>query len=565
REIDMSFRDARAHSFPPALIVAIALVALAPIGTGQCQIEKLTALGGSTLDDFGSAVAIDGGFAAVAQRGDDDAGSVWTFAFTAGGWVRTGEILPVDGFAGQEFGASLAMSGRTLLVGAPSDDDSGIDAGAVYVYFRDTAGTPLDPSDDTWDQVDKLTASDPAAPTLFGTAVSLDGNLAAVGAPGLAAPPAAVYVLSRDDNGTPGLPDDDVWTEDATLGPDGASLFTRFGAAVALDGIDLLVGDTLDQEVGANSGAAYIFQAESFGDGARWVLEHKWLPPVDPDFNLFGKSVALHEGVAVVGAPGWVEGVDGRAYLYERIGPTSGYGPPLAIDNPTGTMWASFGSAVAVADDRVLVGAPLLSFQFYSGGRVWGWEKVDGVWPRTIDVQFADQSLGDHFGVSIAMSGATALVGGTGYVGVPGDDFLAPYEGAAAVFALDRDSPWTDLGFALGPEAPEPRLVGWGGLVEAQPVTLKLYQARADSIAALVVGLDRIDQPFKGGTMVPRLDVVLTGLPTDAIGELLLSAPWLREEQVPTGTTFVFQAWIVDPGSPPAGWSASNGLEAAQP
>jgi len=561
----MSFSDARALSLPRAVFGALVLLALAPIGTGQCQTEKLTALGGSTLDDFGSAVAIDGGFAAVAQRGADDAGSVWTFAFTSGGWVRTGEILPVDGFSGQEFGASLSISGRTLLVGAPSDDDSGPAAGAVYVYFRDLAGTPLDPSDDTWDQVDKLYADDPAPPTRFGHAVSLDGNLAVVGAPGLAAPPAAAYILSRDDNGTPGVAADDTWTQDAILGPDGASLFTRYGAAVALDGIELLVGDTLDQTTGANSGAAYIYLAQGSGDAMRWVLEDKWLPPVDLDFNAFGKSVDLHEGVAIVGSPGYTEGSDGWAYLYERIGPTAGWGPPVALDNPSGHMWASFGSAVAVADDRVLVSSTLLGFQFYSGGRVWGWEKIDGVWPRTIDVQFADSQLGDHFGTSIAVSGASALIGGTGYVGVPGDDFIAPYEGAAAMIVLDRTSPWTDLGFGLGPETPEPRLVGWGALDEAQPVTLKLYHARADSTAALVIGFDRIDQPFKGGTMVPRPEVVLTGLPTDGIGELILTAPWLRDEQVPSGMAFVFQAWVVDPGSPPAGWSASNGLEAVQP
>lgn len=561
----MSFSNARALSSPRAAFGMLVLLVLAPIGTGQCQVEKLTAIGGSTLDDFGSAVAIDGGFAAVAERGTDNAGAVWTFAFTSGGWVRTGEIRPVDGFSGQEFGSSLSISGRTLLVGAPSDDDSGPAAGAVYVYFRDSAGTPLDPSDDTWNQVEKLFADDPAPPTRFGSGVSMSGNLAVVGAEGLANGPSAAYSFTRDDNGTPGVPGDDTWTQDDILGPDGASILTSYGAAVALDGTELLVGDPRDDTTGANSGAVYVYLQQVFGDGTRWLLEHKWVPDEDSWPNTFGAAVDLHEGVAIVGAPGFTDASDGRAYLYERIGPTSGWGGPEVLDNPSGNMWVAFGRAVAVADDRVLVSAPLLSFMFYSGGRVWGWEKIDGVWPRTIDLQVADQQLGDHFGESIAMSGRMALIGGTGYAGVPGDDFIAPYEGAAALFALDTPSPWTDLGFELGPEEPEPHLAGWGSLEEIQPITLKLHHAWFDSTAALVIGLDFVYAPFKGGTMVPRPDVIVSGLLTDEIGELIFTAPWLLETQVPTGTRLVFQYWIFNPSWPPTGWSASNGLEAVQP
>jgi len=561
----MSFSNACALSFPRAAFGALALLLLAPLGTGQCQVDKLAAVGGSTLDDFGSAVAIDGGFAAVAQRGDDYAGSVWTFAFTSAGWVRTGEILPGDGFAGQRFGASLSLSGRTLLVGAPTDDDSGPAAGAVYVYFRDEAGTPSDPSDDTWLQVDKLFAVDPAPPTHFGSAVALDGNLAVVGAEGLANGPSAAYSLTRDDNGTPGVPGDDTWTQDAILAPDGSSALTTYGASVALDGIELLVGDPRDDTSGTAGGAVYVYQQQASGDGTSWLLEDKWVPDGESGVTRFGTTIDVHEGVAIVGAPGYTGPSDGWAFLYERIGPTSGWGAPLALDNPSFGLWSSFGHAVAVEDGRVLVSSTLLSFMFYSGVRVWGWEKVGGVWSQTIDLQMADQALGDHFGESIAMSGPMALIGCTGYVGVSSDDFIAPYEGAAGLFALDTPSPWTDLGFAHGPESPLPHLGAWGTLEELKPITLKLHHAWFDSAVALVIGFDSAYIPFKGGTMVPQPDVIVSGLVSDAIGELSFTAPWLRNSQVPTGTRFVFQYWIAVPSFSYFPWWASNGLEAVQP
>lgn len=70
----------------------------------------------------------------------------------------------------------------------------------------------------------------------------------------------------------------------------------------------------------------------------------------------------------------------------------------------------------------------------------------------------------------------------------------------------------------------------------------------------LVLGTARLDRPFRGGTLVPRPDLVLTGLRLDDQGRLELPLPPLTE-----GTVLVLQAWVADPGAP-TGLVGTNAL-----
>ncbi|MHC4845944.1 MAG: FG-GAP repeat protein, partial [Planctomycetota bacterium] len=136
-------RDApRARRILPLFVLAaLALVLIASAVNGQCQVEKLMAPGHDAFDDVGAAVAVEGDYAVMADRCGVGTGEVFAFTRTAFGWVNTEVLFPSDPCDAQEYGYSVAMSGKTLLVGAPSDDDIGGGAGAVYVYFRDERGT----------------------------------------------------------------------------------------------------------------------------------------------------------------------------------------------------------------------------------------------------------------------------------------------------------------------------------------------------------------------------------------------------------------------------------------
>jgi hypothetical protein len=96
---------------------------------------------------------------------NDSQGAAYVFAFNGSTWVQQQQLSASNGVAGQNFGASVALSDTTALVGAFE--------GAPYV-FEESAGT--------WVQVQELNAS--AVGDEFGTSVALSGATALVGAYG---------------------------------------------------------------------------------------------------------------------------------------------------------------------------------------------------------------------------------------------------------------------------------------------------------------------------------------------------------------------------------------------
>jgi len=158
----------------------------------------------SAFDGFGLAVALDGDLLAVGAprqnsnaSGIDgneldqsmlDAGAVYLFERNAiGDWrqiafVKASHPSPFD-----EFGATVALHGSLLAVGAPGQnssatgingderDESMLNAGAVYLFARDLAGE--------WSQIAFVKASNADPGDAFGSAVDVDGDTLAAGAP----------------------------------------------------------------------------------------------------------------------------------------------------------------------------------------------------------------------------------------------------------------------------------------------------------------------------------------------------------------------------------------------
>jgi len=119
---------------------------------------------------------------------------------------------------------------------------------------------------------------------------------------------------------------------------------------------------------------------------------------------------------------------------------------------------------------------------------------------------------------------------------------------------------WTDLGFALAGSAGEPQLSGTGVLAAGETIELALTSAQPSAAAYWVLGVARLDLPFKGGTLVPAFAAplgMLVGFNTDSAGELTLSAPW--PAGLPSGIEVTSQFWISDPGGP-VGFAASNAV-----
>ena len=161
-------------------------------GSAWTQLAKLTADDGAPLDRFGSSVSIDGYYAIVGARLNDDkgsdAGTAYIFApndLDPNNWDQMAKLNASDAAANDYFGASVAIGAGHALVGAYGNDDNGSNSGSAYIF----APNEIDPND--WDQQAKLTASDAAANDYFGFSVAIGiGRRAIVGAYG------------NDDNGS---------------------------------------------------------------------------------------------------------------------------------------------------------------------------------------------------------------------------------------------------------------------------------------------------------------------------------------------------------------------------
>lgn len=245
------------------------------LSTGE-QLFKLRPRVDDQFDEFGSAVALDGDLALVALINSLRGGREMVSVFD----VATGELLSTLslGRSTSLFGTAISLSEGIALIGAPRDDEIALEAGAAYLYDVVSG-----------EQQRKLTVEDVDFSASFGAAVSIDGDLALIGAPGATvngARTGAAYIY-------------DVTTGEqlAKLTASDGDEGDRFGSSVSLrDGI-AVVGASADDRYGYASGSAYVFDAYS-------GVELGTLVPLEGDeYYGFGSAVAIDRGVALVGAP----------------------------------------------------------------------------------------------------------------------------------------------------------------------------------------------------------------------------------------------------------------------
>lgn len=206
----------------------------------------------------------------------------------------------------------------------------------------------------TWTEEAKLAESPTPGGSSFGSSVSLHEDRAVVGNRSGAASqsPGVAYVFHTD--GT-------AWTLEATLAPSDPVASDNFGAGVAIDGDFLVVGAPGATSSGrADVGAAYVFERV----GLTWQQQRRLEPSDTHSVNDFGAAVAIGGDYLVVGDPTQHKPVagTGAAYVYHRNGTNWTLMPPRIVASDAGTdfydMFAYFGQSVAVGRFGVLVGAP---------------------------------------------------------------------------------------------------------------------------------------------------------------------------------------------------------------
>ena len=217
-------------------------------GTTWTRQQKLVAPDVAAYDHFGMSVAISSETVAVGSHWDDDhgekSGSAHVFIRDGNSWTHQQKLTASDAAEGDTFGYPLAISGDTIVVGAPRDDDHGPESGSAYFFTR--SGT-------TWTQQQKITASDAAEGDYFGSSVAISGNVLIIGAfkdddGGLDT--GSLYVFTRSGNS---------WTERHKLTASDPADEDYFGASVSFSGGTIAASSNSDDH-GVDSGAVYILR-----------------------------------------------------------------------------------------------------------------------------------------------------------------------------------------------------------------------------------------------------------------------------------------------------------------
>ncbi|MHC5004810.1 MAG: FG-GAP repeat protein, partial [Planctomycetota bacterium] len=129
--------------------------------------------------------------------------------------------------------------------------------------------------------------------------------------------------------------------------------YEQFGYAVAVSGNVALVGANEDDDLGSNSGSAYVFRF----DGNGWTQEQKLLASDGAGGDMFGLSVALAGDVAVIGAPRNDDAGSnsGSAYVFRFDGDS--WVEEQKLVAPDGASWDALGTSVGLSGGQVLAGA----------------------------------------------------------------------------------------------------------------------------------------------------------------------------------------------------------------
>ena len=363
---------------------------------------KITASDGAANDWFGYNVSINGDYAIVGVPYDDDnginSGSAYIYERTSvNTWGNELKITASDGALGDIFGSAISINGDYAIVGAFGDDDNGATSGSVYIYER-TSGN-------TWGNELKITASDAALGDTFGSDVSINGDYAIVGKKyddDNGANSGSVYIYERTSG--------NIWGNELKITASDAAPNDWFGLSVSISGDYAIVGAPYDDDNGSTSGSVYIYERTS---GNIWGNELKITASDAAANDWFGSDVSINGDYAIVGARNDDDnGTDsGSVYVYER---TSGnlWGNELKITASDGSANDLFGSDVSISGDYVIVGARNDDDNGTDSGSVYVYERTSGnLWGNELKITASDGAANDLFGSAISISGDYAIVG----------------------------------------------------------------------------------------------------------------------------------------------------------
>lgn len=354
----------------------------------------------------------------------DGSVSIWEYAPGAG-WTLRQQLAIEQANAVPGFGWDVALNDTTLMVSAYADalDASGLNemnaTGAVYIYRQGGGGN--------WQPFQKLTASDRDANDYFGWAIHSHGNRLIAGARyechnagGLdsLAGAGSAYIFEPQAGGN--------WQQAQKLVASDRDTDDAFGSAVSIRGDFAMVGAWLEDHnaVGTDSlemaGSVYVFRRTAQGN---WIQVQKLVSPDRAVQEFFGCAIDQEDSIALIGCYGDGEDSVGGNYM-----PSAGAAYVFKLDN-TGhwnfaqklvasdrSMADAFGNSVAMDGSLAVIGAyqanPVGTPLGQRNGSAYVFEEDSvGHWIEKQKLTASDAADPDRFGHNLALLGDKLLIG----------------------------------------------------------------------------------------------------------------------------------------------------------
>ena len=363
-------------------------------------------------NEGGTSVAIEGDYAVVGRPYNGTSGSADVYLRTGEAWAFQAALHPSDGPTTARFGHAVAISGDTILVGAPRNS-----TGAAYVFVR---------SGVVWREEQILRGPLPLAGDRFGWSVAIEGDFAVIGAPGGGLGGGLGHAWSFTRSAT-------TWTDDYKFQLPTINAWD-VGTAVAIwpssAGPVVFVGTPhgSDSSGTGDTGTVAVWSDAS----GSWFRTAWFRPAAVAENDLFGWSLTVDAGVLVVGAPGddhlLTLDNSGSVYVYE--GSTSDLYSWVEQDrfwSPQRVADGAFGASVALRDDYLIVGAPGETGAAALSGAAHVYDLGTGSMVHKLVLMARFGSWDDAYGASVGTDGVRLIVG------APGEDYLAPQGGQAYI------------------------------------------------------------------------------------------------------------------------------------
>ena len=380
--------------------------------------------GDSSADDLGGySLAVSGNTVLYGAPGENlaasgNVGAVYAWVRSSNGfWVIQQKILPITVNLGMFFGSASALDGDMALIGADNALVGGQFSGGVFQYQR---------SNNSFSFVNQISPSDGATGDRFGYAMALSNNTLAVSAPfanvtGLQNT-GAIYVFTRNGNS---------WTQQAKLTADDLlAANATLGISIALDGDTLLA--SAPNSGAQNQGLVFVFVR----NGSTWTRQAVLSGLDSANGDLFGQGLAIRGNLAVIGAPGDDIGAAanrGSARVFFRS--ATEWTEIQQYSNPNGEAGDQFGRAVAMTNDAALISANAAdTVATPDAGVAYAYARTASGLINAAPIVLSDnsQSAGDFFGYALAADAARAVVGAPNQDSI--GNFGNPDQGAAYVF-----------------------------------------------------------------------------------------------------------------------------------